>query len=194
MPNYQHGKIYKIVSEHTDVCYVGSTTESLKSRLNKHVSKYNTYPQTNKVYTTSFDIIKLKNYNIILLENCPCNNRKELETREKHYIKKLNSCNKVIPTRTQREYKNDHSEIYKDYDKRRYWNNRDKELKRSKEYHEKYKDKIKIRKQKYKEKNKDKIQEYNKDYCLKSYYYKNSWGGDSRSNNNLLKINLDIFK
>jgi len=55
------------------------------------------------------------------------------------------------------------------------------------------------RKEYYKE-NKDKIIEYrknNRDKLLKqmnnNYHYKNSWGGDPRFSNNLLKIDLNIF-
>ena len=37
MPNYQLGKIYKITSSHTDLCYIGSTCEKyLSSRLGGH--------------------------------------------------------------------------------------------------------------------------------------------------------------
>ena len=41
----------------------------------------------------------------------------------------------------------------------------------------------------YKKCNKETIKEYNKEYRE----YKNSWGGDSRYNNNLLKIDVNIF-
>ena len=56
----------------------------------------------------------------------------------------------------------------------------------------------------YREKNKPQIlqqqKQYSKEYykqtknSLKLYHYKNSWGGDPRSHNNLLKIDVNIFK
>ena len=49
-------------------------------------------------------------------------------------------------------------------------------------------DKKEYKKEYYKQ-NIDKNLEYQKNY----YHYKNSWGGDPRSNNNLLKIDLNIF-
>ena len=33
MPDYQKGKIYKIISNETDDVYIGSTTQSLSLRL-----------------------------------------------------------------------------------------------------------------------------------------------------------------
>jgi len=41
----------------------------------------------------------------------------------------------------------------------------------------------------YRENNVDKIKQYQRNL----YHFRNSWGGDSRYNNNLLKIDLDIF-
>jgi hypothetical protein len=41
----------------------------------------------------------------------------------------------------------------------------------------------------YKLKNEKKINDYQKNY----YHLKNSWGGDPRSNNNLLKIDVNLF-
>ena len=35
------GKVYKIIHTQSDICYVGSTTASLKSRWWSHKSKYN---------------------------------------------------------------------------------------------------------------------------------------------------------
>jgi len=58
--------------------------------------------------------------------------------------------------------------------KKHYRQNRDKVLKNQKEY---------------RDENRDKIIEYQRNY----YHYQNSWAGDSRYYNNLLKIDLNIF-
>ena len=50
-------------------------------------------------------------------------------------------------------------------------------------------DKSKEYKKNYHQENREKKLEYQ----LNNYHYKNSWGGDPRSNNNLLKIDLNIF-
>jgi hypothetical protein len=91
MVNYQLGKIYKIVDNTSDKIYIGSTCEpTLARRLAKHTSNYKDYTNGGKTpYTTSFEIIKNDNYDIVLLESCP-----------------YNICvNKKIPTRTEKEYK-----------------------------------------------------------------------------------------
>ena len=41
-----------------------------------------------------------------------------------------------------------------------------------------------------KEQNKDKRREY----AINKYHYQNSWGGDKRFNNNLLLIDINLFK
>ena len=41
MPNYQNGKIYKLVSNISNDIYIGSTVNKLSHRLNKHKSKAN---------------------------------------------------------------------------------------------------------------------------------------------------------
>ena len=43
MPNYQNGKIYKIVCNITGLVYIGSTIENLTERLWGHVYHYNSY-------------------------------------------------------------------------------------------------------------------------------------------------------
>ena len=90
MPNYQNGKIYKIISQHTDKCYVGSTTiKYLSMRLAKHRWSYE-----RNLGTTSKYILELGDYEIVLLELCPCNSKDELHMRERHYMDILDCVNK----------------------------------------------------------------------------------------------------
>ena len=50
MVNYQLGKIYKIVCNITDECYVGSTCQpTLAHRLTKHVSAYKRFLRVNQI-------------------------------------------------------------------------------------------------------------------------------------------------
>ena len=65
MPNYQDGKIYKIVCNITDECYIGSTTEpTLARRLAGHVNNYKVWKSGKCNKTTSFDIIDKGDYKI----------------------------------------------------------------------------------------------------------------------------------
>jgi len=165
MPDYQRGKIYKIISPHTDKCYVGSTTlKYLSRRLCNHVQTFK-----RGVYLTSSEIMKLGDYEIVLLELYPCNSKDELHARERHYIEKLDCVNKSIPFRSKEEkiqhkikYNEDSKElIYKtkhDY----YIKNKESISLKNKEYRLKTKEKCNEYNKEYRLKNKDKIKEYNK--------------------------------
>ena len=52
------------------------------------------------------------------------------------------------------------------------------------------KEKVAQYKKQWREDNKEKIAQTNKQW----YHYKNSWGGDKRSNNNILEIDVNLFK
>ena len=65
MPNYQDGKIYTIVCNITDECYIGSTTEpTIARRLATHVRAYRVWKAGKCRKTTSFDIIDKGDYKI----------------------------------------------------------------------------------------------------------------------------------
>ena len=145
MPDYQNGKIYKIISPHTDKCYVGSTTlKYLSRRMCNHMQSFK-----KSVYLSSSEIIKLGDYEIVLLELFPCNSKDELHMRERHYIETLDCVNKCIPFRSKEEkieYKNK-------------WQIENKELrcKTKHEYYIKNKEEISKKCKEYKLKNIDKI-------------------------------------
>ena len=99
--DYSKGKIYAIKSYQTEYIYIGSTTQLLSSRLGKHRGDY----RDNK--GTSKNILQYEDYYIVLIENYPCNNKEELEKRERYYIEQnIKICVNVrLPTRKQKEYK-----------------------------------------------------------------------------------------
>ena len=110
MVNYQKGKIYKIISLHTDKCYIGSTTKDrLSNRLAGHRSDFKA-----GVDITSKYILELGDYEIVLLELYPCNSKDELHMRERHYVETLDCVNKCIPGRTSKEYHKEYCKINKD--------------------------------------------------------------------------------
>jgi hypothetical protein len=84
---YQRGKIYKIISPHTDCIYIGSTTEkTLACRMREHRSNYRRWKAGTFPYLSSFDMIETGNESIILIEAYPCNSKDELRAREQHHI------------------------------------------------------------------------------------------------------------
>ena len=88
--NYQNSKIYKITDNTTDMVYVGSTFKTLQQRLKAHEAAYKSFKAgkfPNNV--TVFKILENADYNIELIENYPCNSKKDLELREGQIIKQF---------------------------------------------------------------------------------------------------------
>ena len=91
MPDYQQGKIYKIVCETTGLVYIGSTTQTLERRLYAHEKK-----QFLQVYS-SYQILHNRNYKIELIENYPCKNNEQLRAREAYHCSKTDCVNLIRP-------------------------------------------------------------------------------------------------
>ncbi len=106
MVNYNLGKIYKIVDNTNGDIYIGSTCEpTLARRLWGHTKKFRCFNKgTTKEKLTSYNIIKNGNYDIILIEEHPCENKMELHRRERYHIDTNDCVNKLHPTRTKKEY------------------------------------------------------------------------------------------
>jgi len=113
---------------------------------------------------SSKEIIKNGDYKIELIEET------DDDTRERYYIENTTCINLNIPGRTQKEYYEDNKQYHKEYYYRRYQHNKKEIKKHQNEYYSNNKDK-------------------------KKYYYefRCSWGGDPRKNNNLLKIDPNLF-
>ena len=62
-----NGKIYMIKSPQTNMCYIGSTKQTLEKRLKQHCNAYNVH-NADKPYCTAYEIIKFENPYITLLE------------------------------------------------------------------------------------------------------------------------------
>lgn len=103
MSDYSQGKIYKLyIRGLEEVCYIGSTTNTLSERLciHRHQAKND---NQNKCASTC--LFEDDNEVIIeLLENYPCVSKKDLETRERYWLEQFPDCvNKNIPTRGWKE-------------------------------------------------------------------------------------------
>jgi hypothetical protein len=98
MNKYNNGKIYKITNQTNDIYYIGSTYEKLTNRFNRHKNKYKIRYNNGSVFTL-FDIYGVNNCHIELIENYPCETKKQLHTRERHHIlENITKCvNKKIP-------------------------------------------------------------------------------------------------
>jgi len=80
--DYSKGKIYLIVDTSCGDLYVGSTIQDLHTRFRTH----GFFKDYNK---------QKSNCKISLIEDYPCNSRRELEKREQYWIDKVNCINKT---------------------------------------------------------------------------------------------------
>ena len=116
MPDYNNGKIYKIIDNTNDNIYIGSTCEKLIRRLQKHKYSYKCYfnPNVKQGYMRSFDIIKNGDFKIVLIEEYPCENKEKLLSREQYWIDYLNCINHNNPIHNKKEYFKKYSEENRD--------------------------------------------------------------------------------
>ena len=160
--DYKNGKIYKIVSDLTDLIYIGSTCSPLSKRHYGHKKSF----KTGKKTCTSIELIKLGETRIELIEDYPCERIEQLNAREGYHIK-LNKdicVNRNIAGRTRKEWVNDNKDDIKEKRKEFYEANKAKILESNKKYREDNNAKILESKKKYREDNNAKITEYKKKY------------------------------
>ena len=114
---YKNAKIYKIVDNTNGNIYIGSTCKLLCQRLSQHRSDYKGFLNgSSKKFMSSFYILHNEDYNIILLENVEdCKTIEHLRARERLYIENNTCVNRVIPTRTKKQWEDDNKEYRKEY-------------------------------------------------------------------------------
>jgi hypothetical protein len=175
---YQKGKIYIIGNYVDDDIYIGSTTQTLKRRFNKHkINIDNEKAKHRKLYAKMIEL-GVERFYIEEIEKCPCNDVEELQKRERHYIlERKPVLNIQIPLRTMEEWKKDNQEHLHEYERQRHINNPRKEYK--KQYREDNKEKLDENSKRFREENPDYMKEYNQKY----YQEKKDYFKEYRENN-----------
>ena len=84
--DYNNGKIYKIINFTNDKIYIGSTTSSLSKRLSEHKKVGRKNDLHKPFYKDLFENIGKEYFEILLIEEYPCNSKLELERREYEII------------------------------------------------------------------------------------------------------------
>ena len=178
------GVIYRIYDNTNGNIYYGSTIQSLSNRIAGHRSIYKRWLKGDKRHSCkSFEIIKNGDYDYNIVEEIDCENKYELHNRERYYIDLFRSTlNKVLPGRTNKEYRDDNKEQIKEKKKKYREANKEKYkencTKNSKKYREANKEKEKEKAKKYRENNRDYFREKAKEYYdnnkdkLSEYYKK----------------------
>ena len=176
MVNYSNSIIYKLCCKDPNITeiYIGSTVNKYRRKQqhkndcnNENVKIYNCY-----VYQFIRGNGNFENWDFVEIEQYNAADKGHLHARERYWIEELKSeLNKVIPTRTQKEYREANKDVFSEYKKEYYEANKDVISERVKEYKEANKDKIK----EYREANKDKIKEYNQANKDKKKEYMREW-------------------
>ncbi len=173
MPNYSKTILYKIVCKDTNIndIYIGHTT-NFNSRKNDHKKNCNNEKNEHynlKVYQFIRNNGGFENWEIIKIEDYPCENKLEALKRENYLVKELkSSLNSDIPGRTYKEwYKDNKKNIAK---KMKEYCEKNKEIlaEKAKEYYEINKQLIAERMKEYREDNKEIIAKINKEYREKN--------------------------
>ena len=104
--NYSTGKIYCIKDNVSKDVYVGHTIQPLNVRLRKHVTDYRGFMGLNnkpRNFRGSAEVIFNGDYDIHLLQEYPCETKKQLEKIETYWIlkmsEKFNITNKNMPSK-----------------------------------------------------------------------------------------------
>ena len=159
---YKRGVIYTIRNRNDDtLIYVGSTINNLSKRFNTH--KMDCKKKKSGSLYTHIENDDWTDWYIELYENCPCNNKKELERREGQVIREIGTINKNVAGRTDVEY-------YIEVDRERKIKYRSENIDKVKEekrlFYERNIDKIKEKNKIWRENNTDKIKELSRDYYI----------------------------
>lgn len=120
MPNYANTVIYKICCKNTDITdiYVGHTT-NIKRRIILHKDRCNN-PKDKYYHLKVYEFIRnnggFDNWDIIVLEEYPCNSFSDAIKREREYYETLKATlNMIYPQRTNKEYKECKKQYNKEY-------------------------------------------------------------------------------
>lgn len=173
MTDYSKSVIYKIAHKYNYTkyeCYIGSTC-NFKSRKKSHLNNCINENSSNHnipLYQYIINSGGFHNWVMFVIENYSCNSKKELQEREKYWIKTYQSkLNKQIPNHSAREWQKENVERCRKTSRRFYKNNIEKERERGRLYYDKNKHLIREKhneteKQRYWD-NKEKINEYKKE-------------------------------
>jgi hypothetical protein len=166
--DYKNGVIYKICCKDENIkdVYVGSSCShtsrksSHKSNCNNKNSREYNYP----VYRYIRDNGGWENWQFVLLEAYPCENKNQLVIRERYWFELLGArLNNNYPQRSYTEYYEGNKEEILEKAKENYEKNKEEFSEKNKEYYEENKEEIKERRKKHYEENKEEILEKEKE-------------------------------
>ena len=106
MPDYQKGKVYRILQDNGKTVYIGSTTQDLSARMASHRKNVKCHPE--RKLSTVMAEVGVGHFSIELIVDCPCDRREILNRAEGEQIRLhdtiADGCNMAIAGRTHAEY------------------------------------------------------------------------------------------
>ena len=160
--DFSKAKIYCIRNNINDEIYVGSSTQPLSKRMEKHRCDTRNVKKNSCSLYRYMNELGVENFYIELIEEYPCENIEQLRRKEGEWIRKMATLNDQIAGRTTREYYDEHIQEKKEYDKIYQEANKEKRRQQAKERYERDKERIKQYANERYYKDKDKIREYTK--------------------------------
>lgn len=107
MPDYQQGKVYRILQDAVKTVYIGSTTRPLSARMSEHRRTLKQSPNM-RLYKL-MEEVGVDHFTIELIIDCPCDRREVLLRAEGEQIRLNNmvisGCNERIAGQTDAEYR-----------------------------------------------------------------------------------------
>jgi len=107
MPDYQQGKVYRILQDGVKTVYIGSTCQTLSARMGQHRKGLTKYPNW-KLYKLMAEV-GVDHFSIELIVDCPCDRREILNRAEGEQIRIHGTIaeggNKCLAGRTRAEYR-----------------------------------------------------------------------------------------
>ena len=94
------GRIYRISAPGCDQVYVGSTRQTLSTRMGKHKYHMRRWQRGTFNYMTSFALVGLPGTRIDLVEEDEYQDIQHMRDREAYWISRLPSVNKCTPGRS----------------------------------------------------------------------------------------------
>ena len=102
--NYKNGKIYCIRNNINDDIYVGSTVTPLSKRMSVHRADAISAKKKHRPLYTQMNDLGFDEFDIELIEECPCDNLEQLLRTEGKYIRQMATLNIIVSGQTRNEY------------------------------------------------------------------------------------------
>ena len=113
------GRVYKIIHNQSDICYIGSTFNELRIRWKQHRDRFSVFKKhQNRVMSIHkyFNEHGLDNFRIILIKEYDVSDRKQLEAFEQLWMNRLKCINEQSAFNPLRQHKQT-KKIYRDANK-----------------------------------------------------------------------------